>query len=63
MGATFTGRASPQTRHGLIALIAIRQGKAVRARREREAAEREAKKAAKAEVKAEARSKKRGWFR
>lgn len=59
MGATLTGKTSPQTRHGLIALIAIRQGQAVRARREREAAEREAKKAAKAEAK----PKKRGWFR
>ena len=63
MGATLTGKTSPQTRHGLIALIAIQQGKAVRARRAKEEAEREAKKAAKAEAKAEARSKKRGWFR
>lgn len=59
MGATLTGKAAPQTRHGLIALIAIQQGKAVRARRAKEEAEREAKKAAKAEAK----SKKRGWFR
>lgn len=63
MGATLTGKTSPQTRHGLIAMIAIRQAKAVRARRAKEEAEREAKKAAKAEAKAEARSKKRGWFR
>lgn len=59
MGATFTGKTSPQTRHGLIALIAIQQGKAVRARRAKEEAEREAKKAAEAETK----PKKRGWFR
>lgn len=63
MGATLTGKTSPQTRHGLIALIAIRQGKAVRARRAKEEAEREVKKAARAEAKAEAKSKKRGWFR
>jgi hypothetical protein len=63
MGATLTGKTSPQARHGLIALIAIRQGQAVRARRAKEEAEREAKKTAKAEAKAEARSKKRGWFR
>ena len=59
MAATLTGKTSPQTRHGLIALIAIRQGKAVRARREREAAERAAKTAAKPETK----PRKRGWFR
>ena len=59
MGATYTGSHARQTRHGLIALIAIRQAKAMRERREQEKAEREAKKAAKAEAK----SKKRGWFR
>jgi|GEM_PF-6419203 len=59
MGATFTPGTSSRTRHGLIALIAIRQAKAMRERREKEAAEQQAKKAAKAEAK----PKKRGWFR
>jgi len=59
MGATLTGKTAPRTRHGLIALIAIRQGKALRERRAREEAEREAKKAARAEAK----PKRRGWFR
>jgi len=59
MGATFTPTTSSRTRHGLIALIAIRQAHAMRERRLQEEAEREAKKA----TKAEARSKKRGWFR
>ncbi len=59
MGASYTPNRSSQTRHGLIALIAIRQAKAMRERREREEAEREAGTAAKAEGKPE----KRGWFR
>lgn len=59
MGATFTAKTSSRTRHGLIALVAIRQAQAMRQRREKDEAEREAKKAAKAE----ARPKKRGWFR
>ena len=59
MGATFTPTTSSRTRHGLIALIAIRQAKAMRQRRLNEEAEREAKTAAKAEAK----PKKRGWFR
>ena len=58
MGATLTGKTSSRTRHGLIALIAIQQGKAVRARRAKEEAEGKARKAARAEAK----SKKRGWF-
>ena len=59
MGATYTPNRSAQTRHGLIALIAIRQARAMRERREKEEAGRDAKTAAKAE----ARPKKRGWFR
>ena len=59
MGATFTDKTSSRTRHGLIALIAIRQARAMRERREKEEAERETKKAARTEAK----PKKRGWFR
>ena len=59
MGATFTAKTSSRTRHGLIALIAIRQARVMRERREKELAEREEKTAAKAE----AWPKKRGWFR
>ena len=59
MGATYTPGTSSRTRHGLIALIAIRQAKAMRERREQEKADREAKMAATAESK----PKKRGWSR
>ncbi|WP_426050295.1 hypothetical protein [Brevundimonas sp. SL161] len=59
MGATCTPGASSRTHHGLIALIAIRQARAMRERRKLEEAEREAKTAAKVEAK----PKKRGWFR
>ena len=59
MGATDTPNTASRTRHGLIALIAIRQARAIRERREKEEAERETKTAARAE----ARPKKRGWFR
>lgn len=59
MGATYTGPKSGQTRHGLIAMLAIKRGRAIRERREREAADAEAREA----DKAEARPKKRGWFR
>ncbi len=57
---TATLKTTPRTRHGLIALLAIRQGVAIRKRREREAAER----AAKGDPDAEAppKKKKRGWF-
>ncbi len=60
MGATFTPKTSSRTRAGLIALIAIRQAKAIRERRAREAADREAKLVAGAAGKS---VKKRGWFR
>lgn len=59
MDATCTPGASSRTRHGLIALIAIRQARAMHERRELEEAEREAKTAAKVEAK----PKTRGWFR
>lgn len=59
MGATLTGKTAPRARHGLIALIAIRQARAMHDRREKDEAERAASTAAKTE----ARSKKRGWFR
>lgn len=59
MGATLTPTKSSRTRHGLIALIAIRQARAMRERREQEEAERDAKTSAKAEAKPT----KRGWFR
>ncbi|WGM30980.1 hypothetical protein [Brevundimonas sp. NIBR11] len=59
MGATYSPGPSSRTRAGLIALIAIRQGKAMRERRAKEEEKREAKKAAEAEAK----PKKRGWFR
>ena len=36
MGATYTPTTSSRTRHGLIALIAIRQARAMRERREKE---------------------------
>ena len=58
MGATDTPNTSSRTRHGLIALVAIRQARAMRERREKEEAERDAEIAAKAEAKP-----KRGWFR
>ena len=58
MGASYTPTTSSRTRHGLIALIAIRQAKAIKARREQEEAEHEGKIAAKAAAK----PKKRGWF-
>ncbi len=58
MGATFTGKTSSRTRAGLIALIALRQAKAIRERRAREAVEREA-----AVLDHNAKpDKKRGWF-
>ena len=59
MGATDTPTTSSRTRYGLIALVAIRQARAMRERRKLEEAEREAKTAAKVEAK----PKKRGWFR
>ena len=58
MGATYTPTTSSRTRHGLIALIALRQAKAMKERREQEEAGREAKTAARAEARP-----KRGWFR
>lgn len=58
MGATDTPGTSSRTRHGLIALIAIRQAKAMRERRRKDEAEREARPAAKA-----GKPKTRGWFR
>ena len=59
MGATDTPTTSSRTRYGLIALVAIRQARAMRERREKEQAESEGKTAAKAETKPN----KRGWFR
>lgn len=59
MGATLTGKTSPQTRHGLITMIALRRAKAEHDRRQREAAAREAKKAARAE---DRKARRRGWF-
>lgn len=56
MGATDTPTTSSRTRYGLIALVAIRQARAMRERREQEVAEREAKKPG-------PQPKKRGWFR
>ncbi len=56
MGATYAPKTSSRTRAGLIALIAIRQAKAMRDRRAREAADREAKTETKP-------NRKRGWFR
>ncbi len=58
MGATYTGKTSSRTRAGLIALIALRQAKAIRERRAREAGQLEA--AVDHNAKA---NKKRGWFR
>ncbi|MBU2379764.1 MAG: hypothetical protein KJ824_11420 [Alphaproteobacteria bacterium] len=57
---TATLKKAPRTRQSLIALLAIRQGVAIRKRREREAAEREARE--KPDADAPARKKKRGWF-
>ena len=59
MGATDTPTTSSRTRYGLIALVAIRQARAMQERREREEADRAAKGGAKAETKPN----KRGWFR
>ena len=59
MGATDGPTTSSRTRYGLIALVAIRQARAMRERRAREDAEREAKRDATPET----RPKKRGWFR
>ena len=59
MGATDTPTTSSRTRYGLIALIAIRQARAMRERREQEDAEREARKDATPRT----RPKTRGWFR
>jgi len=59
MGATDTPTTSSRTRYGLIALVAIRQARAMRERRKLEEAEREARTAAKVEAK----PKTRGWFR
>jgi hypothetical protein len=59
MGTPLTPKTSDQTRHGLIALVAIRQARAIRERKQREAAERQAKEAAGGEHPPG----KRGWFR
>lgn len=57
MGATFTGNSS-RTRAGLITLIALRQARAIRERRAREAAKR-----ATPDIDVPAKAKKkRGWF-
>jgi hypothetical protein len=59
MGTRLTPKTSDQTRHGLIALVAIRQARAIRERKKREAAERQAREAAGGEHPPG----KRGWFR
>ncbi|WP_426041128.1 hypothetical protein [Brevundimonas sp. TWP2-3-4b1] len=59
MGATDTPTTSSRTRYGLIALVAIRQARAMRERRAKEDAEREANK----DATAGKRPKTRGWFR
>ena len=59
MGATDTPTPSSRVRHGLITLIAIRQGRAMRERRQKEKAEREARTIARAEAK----PRPRGWLR
>jgi len=51
-------KTSSRTRYGLIALLAIRQARAIRERREREAAERQQPTTAETLPK----PKKRGWF-